>query len=457
MGKLDNLYTMAPFWVQNALVSVFGVYWKWVRFGGKSRSYQNDFISREKFSAEEWQTYQNAAITELLTICINQVPYYRDHWTSEQKEFAIKGELQKLPLLEKSPLRDNFKRFQRQDQHPFPRFLFYSSGTTGTPIATQYSLSENRLSLALRETRSANWAGVSFSQPRATFSGRLVEPDPGSLNHVYRYNAAEKQVYFSAFHLKPETAQRYVDALFKHHIVWLTGYAVSYYLLARYILDQNIKVPSIKAVITTSEKVTPDMRSIMQQAYGCKVFEEYSSVENALFASQCQHGRLHISPDAGVVEIIRPDGFPCGMGEIGEVVATCLTRTFQPLIRYRIGDLAAWDSEPCPCGRQMPVIKEVVGRVEDIVTGPDGRQLVRFHGVFVNQPHVIEGQIIQETLNDFTVKIVPGDGFSDEDKIDIKHRMYQRLGLNVNINVDVVVSIPRSKSGKFQAVISKVK
>ncbi|NMC15542.1 MAG: hypothetical protein GYA40_02715, partial [Chloroflexi bacterium] len=147
---------------------------------------------------------------------------------------------------------------------------------------------------------------------------------------------------------------------------------------------------------------------------------------------------------------------PCQPGEVGEVVTTSLLRSYQPLIRFRLGDLAAWDSEPCPCGRQMSILQEVVGRIEDVVTGPDGRQLVRFHGIFANQPNIIEGQVIQETLRDFTVKVVCTQNFSEQDVADIKSRMAQRLGEGVNINVEKVDSIPRSDSGKFKAVISKV-
>ena len=192
----------------------------------------------------------------------------------------------------------------------------------------------------------------------------------------------------------------------------------------------------------------------MEKAYGCKIYEEYSTVENALFASECEYGSLHLSPDGGIVEILRPDGTPCQPGEIGEVVTTSFLRTYQPFIRYRLGDLAAWDDRPCPCGRQSPVIKEVVGRLEDVVTGPDGRQLVRFHGIFVDQPHVIEGQVIQESLQKFTIRVVPTEGFCDTDVKDIQTRMKQRLGESVIISVELVNEIPRNAAGKYKAVIS---
>lgn len=457
MGQLDKLYARSPLWLQNTMVSMYGAYWHWARFGGKYKEFENQTRSRQAFSKDEWQTYQDISLKKLLSTCVHDVPYYRENWSAFQKKAALAGSLSDLPILEKEPLRSSAGQFKDSSRHPFPSFTFYTSGTSGTPIASLYTLAELRSSMALREVRSANWAGVSFDLPRATFSGRLVEPDPANDHHVYRYNTAEKQVYFSAFHLKPTTARFYVEALHKHKVVWMTGYAVSFYLLACYILGQNLPVPPLKAIITTSEKVTQPMREVIESAFKCRVFEEYSTVENALFASECEHGRLHVSPDAGVVEILRPDGSACAPGEVGEVVATCLLRSYQPLVRFRLGDLAAWDSEPCSCGLQMPVIKEVVGRIEDVITGPDGRQMVRFHGIFVNQPHVIEGQVIQETLQDFVVKVVPTPGFSEADIQDIQARMHQRLGKNVNVVIEQVESIPRTSAGKFKAVISKVK
>jgi phenylacetate-CoA ligase len=457
MSTFDSIYAKLPVPLQHAAVSLFGAYWHRLRFGpGYQTSIQN-YLQREKLSKREWDEWQAEQLRVLLNACVNQVPYYRDHWNEVQKRAAINGHLSSLPLLEKDAIRAAPKAFLREDMHPKKTQVFLTSGSTGTPISSYYTLPELRESLALRETRSARWAGVSFSMPRATFSGRMVEPNPDSKGPFYRYNAAEKQVYFSAFHLRPDTAHQYVRALRRHHIQWGTGYAVSYYLLARLMLEKNIPKPSLKAIITTSEKLTPEMRLVMEQAYGCKIYEEYSTVENAIFASECQRGCLHVSPDVAVVEILRSDGSPCLPGEAGEVVVTTLAHVYQPLIRFRLGDMAMWDDEPCSCGRQMPVIKEVMGRIEDVVMGPDGRLVVRFHGIFVNQPHIREGQIIQEKIDHIRVKIVPTEAFGESDIQDVIHRVQQRLGKDVTVSVETVDSIPRTRAGKFQAVISKLR
>lgn len=456
MSIAASLYGRLPTWAQHAMVTAYGAYWHRLRFGAGYEEFVRQYRARERFTAEEWREWQNRALRRVLTIAATHVPFYRERWTPAQCAAAMEGELASLPLLEKDSIRANPRAFVNSRSRSFPTFVFHTSGTTGTPVKTIWKASEIRDSLAVREVRSAGWAGVSFGMPRATFSGRLVEPDPQSRGPFHRYNAVERQTYLSAFHLAPSTAAQYVEVLRKNNVRWMTGYAVSFYLLARYILDQRLDVPPLSALVTTSEKLTAEMRHVMEEAYQCRVFEEYSTVENSLFASECEKGKLHVSPDVGVVEILRGDGTPCDPRETGEVVATCLMRHHQPFIRYRLGDLAAWDDAGCTCGRTMPVIKEIVGRLEDVVVGPDGREMVRFHGIFVAQPHVREGQIVQETVDRIVARVVPSNGFSNFDADDIVQRIRQRLGPQVTVNVETVERIPRSAAGKYKAVISLV-
>ncbi len=454
MGRFDKFYARLPVWAQNAAVTSYGAYWKWLRFGPGYRQFVDEFTQRERYDESQWRQWNQARLGELLQIAAQQVPYYRDHWTPAQKRAAASGQLDALPLLEKEPVRIDPASFVRQDVRVRRPLVFHTSGSTGTPIASMWTVQELRKSMAVREVRSARWAGVSFALPRATFSGRMVVPDPNSPGPYYRFNRMERQAYLSAFHLRRETAPAYIEALRRHAIQWLTGYAVSYYLLAEYILEDRLVVPPLKALVTTSEKVTAEMRAVLERAFGCRTYEEYSTVENLLFASECPAGRLHVSPDVGLIEILRSDGTHCEPEEIGEVVTTGLLRDYQPMIRFRLGDLAAWDSQPCPCGRSLPVIKEVVGRIEDVVVGPDGRRLVRFHGIFVDQPHVREGQIIQESVHRIRVKVVPTKDYGPADELDIVQRIQQRLTAEMRVVVEVVESIPRTKAGKFQAVVS---
>ena len=103
----------------------------------------------------------------------------------------------------------------------------------------------------------------------------------------------------------------------------------------------------------------------------------------------------------------------------------------------------------------MPVIQELIGRLEDVVIGPDGRETVRFHGIFVGLPHIREGQVIQEERTKFTVRLVVDQGFNEEDRQTIYKRFTQRLG-RIDLKFELVDQIERTQAGKFRAVISKV-
>lgn len=455
MSIVKSAYAALPTSAQNAAVTTYGAYWHWVRFGRGYKAHLDGYLRRDAFDTAEWQRWQDVALRSILDQA-SQAPYYRSAWSADERAAARKGVLSELPLLDKTPIRKDPRSFLTPAAKRRIKQTHHTSGSTGTPLASYWTLDEIRNSVALREARSVRWAGVSYSMPRATFSGRMVEPDPESDGPFYRYNRVEGQVYLSPFHLRPDTAAAYKRAIEERGVRWLTGYAVSYALLARFLKIAGSSVSGVRAVVTTSEKVTTEGRALMEEVFGCRVFEEYSTVENAVFASECGKGSLHISPDAGVIEILRPDGTPCDDGEVGEVVATSFVRRHQPFIRYRVGDLASWSGEPCACGRSMPVLQEVIGRIEDVVVTPDGRQLVRFHGVFLDQPNVVEGQIIQDRIDHIVVRVVPTDGFGDSDREDLKGRVIQRLGSGVSVDVELVEEIPRTSAGKFKAVISNV-
>lgn len=222
-------------------------------------------------------------------------------------------------------------------------------------------------------------------------------------------------------------------------------------------LDElGVEMYSPKAILTSSEKLTDDMRSMLEKVYRCEVFDAYSGVEACCQASECEYHNMHISPDMGIIEFLDEDDQPVPPGIPGRMIATGFLNFAQPLIRYDTGDIGIYTEDECPCGRQMPLIKELVGRLEDTVVGKDGRETVRFHGIFIGLDHVSEGQIIQEELDRFRIRLVVLPDFGKSDKEIIYDRFQQRLG-NIKLDYEFVDKIERTKAGKFRAVISHVK
>jgi phenylacetate-CoA ligase len=162
MSASDAFYAGLPVWAQHAATTVYGIYWHHLRFGPGFNRYVQEYKESEMFSKEQWQDLQTVQIHRLLADCIEHVPFYRENWTGDQKRAALNGNLSALPLLEKPPLRESPQSFLREDLHPFCPQIFLTSGSTGTPISSYYTIPELRKSIALREVRSASWAGVSF-------------------------------------------------------------------------------------------------------------------------------------------------------------------------------------------------------------------------------------------------------------------------------------------------------
>jgi phenylacetate-CoA ligase len=199
------------------------------------------------------------------------------------------------------------------------------------------------------------------------------------------------------------------------------------------------------------------MRRTLEDVYRTRVFEEYGSIENCALATECERGSLHVHPDFGIVEIVQPDGTPAEPGRTGEIVATGFANTNQLFIRCRTGDLAAWDADPCPCGRDhLPVIRELVGRLEDTVVGPDGREMVRFHGLYVGIDGIVEGQLVQHATDRYTINLVPSAGYAPADGEEVSRRLRARLGEGISVEIRLLSEIPRAPNGKFRAVVSHV-
>ena len=144
------------------------------------------------------------------------------------------------------------------------------------------------------------------------------------------------------------------------------------------------------------------MKDTIEKVFRCKVFDAWSGIESCGLISECEKGSLHISPDIGIVEIINTKGKECVDGEMGEIICTGFLNYEQPLIRYRIGDYAVKSDKTCNCGRAFPTIEEIVGRKEDLIFTPDGRELVRILAVFTGISEIKQGQIIQQKLDKFS-------------------------------------------------------
>lgn len=457
----DKLYPLLPVFAQNWVISVYGSYWFQRRFGGVFHDELKKFKKRENYTSEQWRSFQTESLRKLLIHAFENVPFYYNKYKqhgytlSDFEKFELE-DLKKLPFLEKEELRkygDSLLLARNMDKKGA---FFSSSGSTGTPTKIYYSRTFHQTWSAAIEARVRNWAGLTYQNSRGMIGGRRVVKHATSPPPYYRYNIFEKQVYFSAYHISKNTAANYLQGIKKYKLDYMTGYAMSNYFLARFFDELKLEVPPLQAVITSSEKLTPEMRHTLKKTYNCDVFDSYSGVEACGLISENQQGELLISPDVGIMEVLDENGNEADPGQAGEVVSTGLLNFDQPLIRYRIGDRVQLSPQRVSIsGMEMPVVQQIDGRVEDVVVGKDGRQMVRFHGLYLDIPGLVAAQIVQNSIDEIVFNLVVDPDFSKKSEKIIENRLFSQLG-EVNVNFNYLQDIPRNRNGKFQAVVSKL-
>ena len=176
--------------------------------------------------------------------------------------------------------------------------------------------------------------------------------------------------------------------------------------------------------------------------------------------SECEAGRLHAWPEVGMTEVLSDEGnVPAAEGNVGRIVATGLFNSDMPLVRYDTGDRGALDSSEaaCACGRRLPLLRSLDGRSDDVLLTADGRRIGRLDPVFKTSLAIREAQIIQETLSRVRVRIVAAEGYGEVDRRRIAEGLRERLGTGVEIEFEQVDDIPRTRAGKFKAVISQLR
>src|SRR5207249_8009277 len=132
-------------------------------------------------------------------------------------------------------------------------------------------------------------------------------------------------------------------------------------------------------------------------------------------------GGMHITAEDVIVEIVGQDGRTLPAGAAGEIVVTHLATSEFPFIRYRTGDIAVVDPVPCPCGRGLPVLKEIQGRATDFVVAQDGTVMHGLALIYVlrDLPGIKAFKIVQDSRISLRVQIVPDGSLRPEtaDKI----------------------------------------
>ncbi|WP_235880354.1 glycosyltransferase [Polyangium aurulentum] len=420
----------------------------------------------DELEQSQWRSPEAVAeasfqsMLEALRHAEKHVPFYR-------KRFAEYGvsvdrvqspeDLASFPVLTKDDVRKHGAELVADTHREAKLHLSATSGSTGQPMRFYYDHRTYELRVA-GMMRSNRWAGADFGDKELHIWSRSFGDVPKK--EMYKravHTAVLRQKYISAFDLRLDKMDDMIREIAEYEPRVIISYSTPLYMLARYALERGIQLPQPRGIITSAERLFQPQREAIERAFGAPVFDRYGCREVMLIASECEkHDGMHINAENVYVEICRGDK-PAPAGTPGVVVVTDLRNRATPLIRYRNEDVATLKKGACACGRGLPLLGSLEGRVLDMIVGSDGHIVAG--EVF---PHLLKDmpierfQVYQGKDHTVTLKIVPGQGFDDEVAARIRQEMRVVLGDRANLAMELVRDIPLTASGKHRVAISEV-
>ncbi|HPC94046.1 MAG TPA: hypothetical protein PLU87_03825 [Sedimentisphaerales bacterium] len=450
-----NLWDKTPAWAKMVLGAGFGsIPLSWL-LGQKFRQQRAFLREAQWWPADRAKEYQLARLRAMLTLAYERTGFYRrtfDRIGFRPQDLQSLDDVSRLPTIDKSTVVENLSDMCTKDVTEHDVDYISTGGTSGKPVEFYINASRSPVEYAYLTT---SWerAGYRLGMPMAVLRGRTVKPDRHGLRH--EYDPILRHHYYSSFHMSDENMGRYVEHISTIGPCFLHVYPSTVAALARFIRRAGIRPPSnIRGIIAESEIVYPEQRKMVEETFGCRYFSCYGHTEKLVLAAECEHSTdYHVWPTYGYFELLDEQGQPVTTpGQRGEIVGTGFINTVMPFIRYRTGDWATYVGDRCEaCGREHTIIRDIRGhRTQEVLIAADGSEIpwtaLNMHDdTFMR---VRQFQFSQHQPGQAVLRLVPAQGFSEEDAARIRRNLARKLDSQLTFSIEVVDAIPLSARGK---------
>lgn len=451
---MESVYYKSPVFFQNLAVTAMGFKLRNERYRVAGEKKLAELIKTQYFSADQMLKYQSEAFVKIAQHAINNTAFY-NNWASRNGIVAsdIKSieELNLFPVIEKSYIRENAQEFGAQPiSGKSKQFTLHTSGTTGTPLSV-YTDQDSRSEHYAFFSRLRSWYGLQPVDRRATMFGRIIMPASQKEPPFWRYDAINKNLLMSSYHLKNENLIHYYNTLIDYKPQEIFSYPSSIVQLADFIIKENLKPIKLKLLMTTAEHLHNHQREKLARAFDAPIVNQYGCTEMAFFASTLPSGDFCLHPEHGIAEVRDSSGALQDGGE-GELVVTGLVNFSMPVIRYVIGDnveLGTYNKNG------FMRLLDVQGRKDDVIYMRDGTPVGRLDPIFKGGSGIKAAQIFQGEDGNVELRILPDDSYSESLGVALKNELIKRVGSDCVINLVLVNEIEKSKNGKFKSVVSR--
>lgn len=419
----------------------------------------NTLVKNQWNNYNELKKNQEKQLKQIIYFCYNNVPFYRNLFKNVgllPSDIQTHTDLEKLPLLTKDIIKKNWEDLKPVNLSSIKYYNRATGGSTGTPFQYRLAKHDRFLGGAILY-RGWSYGGYKLGDRMLFLGGSSL--DYGKKNSLYaKINEITRNIRkLSSFDMEEPSLRKYVDVINSYNPRFIRGYATSIFFFSRWLEENNLSIPAPHAIFTTAEKLFPQMRKKIEEVFDCDVFDTYGLNDGGISAFECQeHSGLHIDTERSIMEVTDESGMTIEHGK-GQIIATSLHNYAMPFIRYVTGDEGFLSDDHCPCQREYPLLKEIIGRQQEILITPEGK---RIHGEFFTHifwgiPHVREFQVVQKDRSHLQINIVPEPEF-DERNIDSIRSVIKARSNSWDIQFNFVDTITRTRAGKYKFVINEV-
>lgn len=413
-------------------------------------------------SLDELHALQSAELARLIEHAYEHVPLYRARFAAlglTPADVRTPEDLPKLGVIRRPELRAQGRAWA-STAAPLPTIRKQTSGTTGEPLLFGFEPDSEHWRRAVRY-RGYEWAGYRPGDRALYFWGAPMPTAPPWRTRLKTEldQRLRREHYIPCAVMTEDRLDEVVAEIRRQRPAALVCYSQAGGELARYINGNRLRTWPAIPTICGAERVTPRDRVDLEAAFG-PVFDVYGCREVMMIAGECEeHDGLHVSMENLVVEIVVTENGrerPAREGEIGEIVLTDLHNYGMPFIRYANGDIAtAGPTERCACGRTLPRIRSVQGRISETLHDGAGAAvsgIALSYAFYDVSSAVRQFQVIQHRDRSVTIRLVQLEQIPASALAQVRTSA-ARLLAGIDVRVEVVDDLPRSPAGKHNLVV----
>lgn len=405
---------------------------------------QNEKLSREALSDLNWEKRR-----KIVEYAYNNTQFYKEFYDNNNfhpSMLQTEKDWELVPLLSKQMIRENGEEIKVKQIDPKRFRSSTTGGSTGMPLQVFHDSNIQPHPIGYRFLK---WWNVGIADNHATVHRNAPYSSSAILKDRLTWFPT-KRIFLSASSYGKTDIKRFIQQIEKYQIKRIVGYVGAIETVADYIISNNVKVEGIEHIWATSSVLTKQMRQKIEQAFSCRVMDQYGCCEVNHLAQECPIcNGLHINSDIVHLDII--DSVERTIiydDRKGDIVVTDLQNMVFPIIRYELGDQSNFIIEhDKKCSLPFPLMNFVSGRTSDTITLPSQRVIAGEYltTIFDGYVGVISSfQVVQKKDLSLTVKMVSQ---CDESKTkvvmdEIKATLQEKVNNEVAVNIEILDAIP---------------